>query len=60
MVSQTADMSQPYLSTEFHAPFDPDGHLIDINDYHRNFLPANQSESNPCDEDVSIHDTPSL
>ena len=57
MVPPIPDMLQSHTSTGFHTPLDLGGRSIDISDYQRDFLPTSRSESNPGDEEVSLHDT---
>ena len=50
------DLLPTHTSTAFHSPLGLGGRSIDFGDGPRDFLPNSRSESNPGDEEVSLHD----
>ena len=57
MVTPMPDISQSHTTLGFHTALDLGGRAVDISDCQRDFLPASRPESNPGDEEVSLHDT---
>ena len=51
-----SDILPTHTSTGIHTPLDLVGRPIDFGDGQRDLRPSSRSESNPGDEEISLHD----